>query len=364
LSLYVRKWFHAMPHTLVLLRVTCVHNGLLATERRAGDEHTAFKLLLSNSNVYRYVAGAMFVDDKTSDDTRGYTEFLDMLIRLSWYLLTEVNKESVPLSRRGVGAGLRVFIEQYLVPRPTKRVQPDEEFEAAYGAVKWKKGAMKDIVAGVGKVFKGVIGNNAKEVGLEPFTGCCKEWKAVGSDLSLLKCRLYFVEISDSEMDKDGVPKWFKVINLNNLMLDPEDEAEEERLKLERKIQKDIEKAEKEAAKAAKAAAAEAVAAVAAAAAAAAAGDDAPLAGELEADDDDDDDEDEDKPKKKGKGDKLKGGKSKKGGAKLEADDIDEEDTMSVKEFLKIIARMAWVLFPGKPIEDRLQKFAAKHLQL
>ena len=33
----------------------------------------------------------------------------------------------------------------------------------------------------------------------------------MGSDLSLLKCRLFFVEISDSEMDKDGVPKWFKV---------------------------------------------------------------------------------------------------------------------------------------------------------
>ena len=52
----------------------------------------------------------------------------------------------------------------------------------ARGAIKWKKGAMKDIQAGVGKVFKGVIGNNVKEVGLEPFTSCCKEWKA-GTDL-------------------------------------------------------------------------------------------------------------------------------------------------------------------------------------
>ena len=61
----------------------------------------------------------------------------------------------------------------------------------------------------------------------------------------------------------------------------------------------------------------------------------------------------------------LKGGKSsKKGVAKLEADDIDEPDTMSEKEFLKIVCRMAWVLVQGKPIEERIQKFCAKHLQL
>ena len=37
---------------------------------------------------------------------------------------------------------------------------PDDEFEAAYAALKWKK--LKDLTAGLGKVFKGIIGNNSK----------------------------------------------------------------------------------------------------------------------------------------------------------------------------------------------------------
>ena len=56
------------------------------------------------------LTGAMFVDDKISDDSRGYTEFLDMIVRLSWFCLTQVEKESVPLSRQGGASEVNSFV--------------------------------------------------------------------------------------------------------------------------------------------------------------------------------------------------------------------------------------------------------------
>jgi hypothetical protein len=92
-----------------------------------------------------------------------------------------------------------------------------------------------------------------------------EEWKAVGSNLSILKCRMFFVEISDSEIDEEtGLPKWRALVDLSNLPIDPEDE-EEEALKAEMKIQAEIDaKAAAEAAAIEAATAAEAAAAAAA----------------------------------------------------------------------------------------------------
>jgi hypothetical protein len=58
------------------------------------------------------------------------------LVRLSWKLCDD---ESVPLplTRRGVGGALRMFIVNYMVPK-AKKVELEDDFEAAYEAHKWR----------------------------------------------------------------------------------------------------------------------------------------------------------------------------------------------------------------------------------
>ena len=239
------------------------------------------------------------------------------------------------MTRRGVGGALRLFIVDYF-PK-AKRLEVDDAFDAAYEEHKWAK----DMNSNVQKLFKKACGGKKKEVDVEAWTACCKEWKAVGSNLSILKCRLFFVEISESEIDEEtGLPKWRTLINLSNIAIDAEDE-EEEALKAEAKIQRAIEKK----------AAAEAEAAAAAAAAAAAEGgeEEAPAAAPSLA---------------STKSMKSMKSVKKKNDGELTVEDVEAPDTMELPEFKKGIAKLAWALCKGKTVEEKLTAFAAKHLQI
>ena len=55
-----------------------------------------------------------------------------------------------------------------------------------------------------------------KEVDVDKWTAACKDWKAIGAGMSIIKARILFVEVADDEGDVEGtIPDWFYCIDFS-----------------------------------------------------------------------------------------------------------------------------------------------------
>lgn len=260
------------------------------------------------------VTGALRPDPgKSPDRILTFDEFLDYQVRLGWICGQRglLSVRAFPHTRRGLGYALKLYVEEILMPR-AQRLEVDPDFEENLKKFKMPQAISKQAT----KTFE-EINSGGTMITVDQWIKIIKKWRAIGHNMSIIKCRVLYVQYADD--DRGKVPFYVKEIL-------PADET----LKKESSV--DFEEEEDDDVMEAKLAAAQAAQA------------EANLAGF-------------------GPEEPVKAERD----ALASLEDIRKpratDQEMSIAEFKAAICRLAYLLCKGKTIGDRLEAFASMHMK-
>jgi hypothetical protein len=261
------------------------------------------------------VTGALRPDPtKDPDRILTFDEFLDLQVRLAWICGQSglLSARSFPSTRLGLGYALKLYVEEILMKR-AQLVEIDSVFEEAFKKFKMPQAITKSVT----KTFE-EISSGVKFISVDQWIKIIKKWRAVGHSMSIIKCRMLYVQFADD--DRGKVPLYVQdivpdaVAKVANFTVEFEEEEDD-----------DVMEARLAAAEAAKAAEREA------------------------------NGSEEDTPEKKER-DAL---------ASLE--DVRKpratDQKMTLTEMKAAVCRLAYILCKGKTLADRLEAFASMHIK-